>query len=371
MKHIRLVTRLLLFLVVLCNVGHAAETETLHLYVSPQGADTNPGTPGAPLRTIAHAASLASPGTTIHVAPGNYAGGIVTSTHGTVAQPVRFVAELKWTARIIPAPEDSVDFGWRNEGNHVEINGFDIDGVTGDIWRLGIYATGTGNLIRNNHVHRIGILTPCQEAGGAGIVASNPSRPTQVEVTGNIVQAIGNPGCRYVHGIYGTGSGRITNNVVYQVGFAGIHLWHGATSFLIANNTVVATTIGILLGGGDYYQTKVPLTNVMVANNVVVDNQYGIVETGDIGENNGYFHNLLYGNVQSDLDLLSAHSGTLHVDPRFLQYEPGNVVDLRLKGDSPAIDAGLQLTVTETDVLGQARQQGRQVDIGAHEFLGL
>src|SRR5438067_663298 len=40
------------------------------LYVSPSGSNSNPGTQTAPFATIEKADSVATPGTTIHVAPG-------------------------------------------------------------------------------------------------------------------------------------------------------------------------------------------------------------------------------------------------------------------------------------------------------------
>lgn len=43
------------------------------LYVSPSGDDGNPGTsPGAPLRTIQHAADLSQPGDLVLIQPGVY-----------------------------------------------------------------------------------------------------------------------------------------------------------------------------------------------------------------------------------------------------------------------------------------------------------
>src|SRR5260221_1553351 len=48
-----------------------------NLYVTSTGSDSNPCTQAAPCRNIARASNVATPGTIIHVAPGNYAGCIV------------------------------------------------------------------------------------------------------------------------------------------------------------------------------------------------------------------------------------------------------------------------------------------------------
>src|SRR5260221_7018458 len=50
----------------------AASAHAADYYVSTSGSDSNPGTSAQPFRTITHAYSSASAGTTIHVASGTY-----------------------------------------------------------------------------------------------------------------------------------------------------------------------------------------------------------------------------------------------------------------------------------------------------------
>ena len=58
-------------------------------FVSPTGADTNPGTSAAaPFRTVQKALDLAAAGSTITLAPGVYRESIVTKTAGTAASPI-------------------------------------------------------------------------------------------------------------------------------------------------------------------------------------------------------------------------------------------------------------------------------------------
>src|SRR3954447_14779335 len=58
-------------------------------FVSPSGADTNPGTSAsAPFKTIQKALDLAAAGSTITLAPGVYRESIVTQTAGTAASPI-------------------------------------------------------------------------------------------------------------------------------------------------------------------------------------------------------------------------------------------------------------------------------------------
>src|SRR5665647_1287161 len=49
----------------------ATPATAYHLFVGPNGADTNPGTAAAPFRSIGRAAQVALPDTTVHVAPGS------------------------------------------------------------------------------------------------------------------------------------------------------------------------------------------------------------------------------------------------------------------------------------------------------------
>src|ERR1051326_5000361 len=70
-----------------------ARAESATLYVSTQGNDSYPGTAAQPFRTITHAYSLASAGTTILVAPGTYTDyssgwGIHLGKSGTASSPI-------------------------------------------------------------------------------------------------------------------------------------------------------------------------------------------------------------------------------------------------------------------------------------------
>ena len=68
-----------------------AEPTLRTLYVSPSGDDGNPGTsPGAPLRTVQHAASLAQAGDLVLIQPGVYRESVSVPRSGTAAQPIVF-----------------------------------------------------------------------------------------------------------------------------------------------------------------------------------------------------------------------------------------------------------------------------------------
>jgi hypothetical protein len=61
-----------------------------HYYVSPQGNDTHPGSPGEPWRTIQHAADAVNPGDTVTVRAGAYKEAVSFSRSGTQEAPITF-----------------------------------------------------------------------------------------------------------------------------------------------------------------------------------------------------------------------------------------------------------------------------------------
>ena len=118
-----------------------ATTVTGHLYVSPSGSDSNPGTQAKPVKTIARADALARAGYVIHVAPGTYSvaapslssAGIRTTRSGTASARIRFQSDVKWGAKIVFS---GTGMGWNSKGAYVDIEGFDITGSG----RIGILA---------------------------------------------------------------------------------------------------------------------------------------------------------------------------------------------------------------------------------------
>src|ERR1043166_9578920 len=71
-------------------------------YVSPTGSDANAGTQAAPFKNITKAASAVIAGGTVHVRPGIYAGQFATTASGTAEARIRYVSDIKWSAKIVP-----------------------------------------------------------------------------------------------------------------------------------------------------------------------------------------------------------------------------------------------------------------------------
>lgn len=348
-----------------------APASKYNYYVSPDGSNSNPGTESSPFQTIEHAAKIALPGTTIHVGKGTYAGGFRTTISGEANARVVYVSVVKGGARIVPPVKSANNTAWDNRGSYVDIVGFDIDGrgsTTGTPWLHGIYNGGSHVSIRNNHVQHIAEKATCGGAGSSGIGVDSYYRGVNSDVIGNSVHNIGATGCKFSKGIYLNTTGRIQNNVLYAIGGAGIQLWHDANRATISNNTVVGSTAGILVGGGDYYHTKGPNDYTKVHNNIVFDNKTGITEHGSTGKNNTYRNNLVFQNATADWGLRNGltHTGTIAAAPKFVSYSKNGKVDLRLLPNSPGIGKGIASQTPPVDINGKARKLAAY-DVGAYQ----
>jgi len=323
-----------------------AEPVRTHLYVAPGGSDSNPGTRAEPLRTLVRAAQAVTPGTTVHVAPGVYSGGVRSNTNGAPDARIVFQSSGRWGARIVPPLDARQSAAWDNRGSYVDIIGFEVDGSqyqSGMKWVSGIYNGGSHNSVLNNHVHHIGLDVPCEPKGGAGIGVDSYYKGIDATVSGNRVHDIGPPGCRFMHGIYVSTTADVRNNVVYRISGAGIHLWHDASHVTIHANTVAASGTGIVVGGGDFYHAKGPNDHTHVSNNIVYDNGHGILEQGATGRHNSFRNNLVYGNNDGDWKLADGreHTGSISAPPQFVEYRVNGTPDFRLLPGSPAIGQGL------------------------------
>lgn len=341
-----------------------------HLYVSSDGDDDNPGTAALPFLSIERAAQAAFPDTTIHVAPGNYPGGFKTSANGSAKARIYYISSKPGAARIVPPAVSANTTAWDNRGNYVDIVGFEIDGSIdqgGTKWLNGLYSAGSFDSLRHNVVHHIANSVPCTTADGAGITIESYYKGVEAEVIGNKVYDIGPPGCAAVQGITINTSALVANNLVFRSGNAGIYLWHDANHVRVIDNTVTGSSIGILVGGGDFYFTAGPNDYSVISNNIVFDNKSGIVETGATGKHNSYRNNLVFANPTADWRLANrlAPTATVAADPAFLSYRRDGIPDFRLGKASPAIGKGDPQHAHPVDFNGDARSAASGIDLGA------
>ncbi|MGB8651451.1 MAG: right-handed parallel beta-helix repeat-containing protein [Mycobacteriales bacterium] len=270
------------------------------LYVSPSGSDRNPGTLSRPFRQVSVAARVATPGTVVHVAPGDYAA-VTSARSGTKGAPITFRSDDRWEAKVRGPGSTSA---WTNTGDWVVVQGFDISGSS----YSGITTTASHGRFVDNHVHDL--VAPNCLRGGGGIVAESYTA-TDNDTVGNVIHDIGTPGqeCGLIHGIYyqSPAAGRIERNVIHDVSGAGIHLWHNANTVTITGNLVFHNRQdGIAIGGSREGNDLPPgvASHVTVTDNVVRDNgHYGIRELGRVGLNS-YVRNVASGNAYGDYHLI-------------------------------------------------------------------
>jgi parallel beta-helix repeat protein len=331
----------------------------VNFYVSPSGNDSADGSAAHPWKTLEKAAVTVGPGTTVHVAAGDYWLGNVelkTEASGTAAARIRYVSDARWSARLRSTKTGNSAVWW-NKGDYVDIEGFDISGAGAS----GIYNEGSHTRIVENHVHDIP-APGCPENGGAGIQDGN-FRATDDDVIGNWVHDIGQYDlpCQRVHGIYhANAGGHIVNNVAFHNEGWGIHLWHAATGVTIVGNTIFSNGYGGIVVGADsadFPGRGGKDDHTVVEDNIVFQNGlrsdargYGIIENGAVGRSNRYIRNVVYRNLPGDMRVpRGSESGTVHADPQFVNYRADGKGDYHLRPESPACSQGWRHVACATD----------------------
>lgn len=325
---------------------------TADLVVAPNGDDGASGKADAPLRTIEAAAKQARPGMTVLVRDGTYTEDFKTSADGTAEARIAYVAESPNVKIVGTDDEDGV---WENDGDYVDIVGFDVSGPNG----LGIYSLGSHVRIMNNHVHNV--------PGNCIYVKNDDYSLADVDVIGNTVSDCGKD--ELDHNIYVTQRGGVVaNNISYGSTGFGIQCWHACNDIVIVNNLVFDNEQGGIVIGGET-DNDVGVDNSLVANNIAVGNgREGIREGGTSGPGNRFVHNLLWDNG-SDAILIKTgtEQGTMVEDPQFVSFQKDGSGNYRLQPSSPAVDTGTSDQAPPVAIDLAPRPQGGGFDLGVFE----
>jgi parallel beta-helix repeat protein len=334
-------------------------------YVSNNGNDAYDGSACHPWQTITKAASTVGAGSTVNVTSGIYAETINSTASGTADAHIKFLSIDQWEAKVISSAGPGQN-AWTIAGAYTDIVGFDISN-SGTSGNQLFKAAGAHVSFLNNRVHDM-INVACYS--GAGIQLGSGSAFTRVD--GNYVFNIGMPpatakatGCNQMHGIYVSSSNNtITNNITFNNGDLGIHVFgHAASNNVVANNTVFGNWRGIVVGD----DTTGASANY-IANNIVYANlSEGIYESGTVS-NNTFTNNLIFGNSPELGFMTDPVANTVTANPRFVNYTGDSTGDYNLQPSSPAIDHGTSVGAPSTDFNGGARPQGSSWDIGAYEW---
>jgi hypothetical protein len=188
---------------------------------------------------------------------------------------------------------------------------------------------------------------------------------------GNFIQANGRVSLNshLDHGMNLRGDNElVANNLIAANSASGIQVagYTTVSNLKIYNNTIVNSynTQGIMLW--------MAMDGVDIANNIIYGNaSYGVNTSDCHGSGVTIRNNLFYNNpsgawnmVDNGSDVSYTTSGNLTTsDPSFVNWWS----DWHLNLGSPAIDAGLTLTIVPTDYDGVSRPQGNAYDIGAYE----
>ncbi|MEI6914077.1 MAG: right-handed parallel beta-helix repeat-containing protein, partial [Armatimonadota bacterium] len=130
-----------------------------------------------------------------------------------------------------------------------------------------------------------------------------------------------------------------------------------SSSPAITNNTVSGSSTGISCSA----------SASSITNNIVAYSAKGIAVVGS--EIPVLSNNCFYNPTGTNYDGLSAGSGDISTDPKFVSAEYGR---LHIQQGSPCVDSGLDSAVQPSwkDMDGQLRLQGARVDMGADESDG-
>ena len=252
---------------------------------------------------------------------------------------------------------------WQNSGAYVDIEGFDISSSSLDTY-IGIHSQGSYDRTLYNHIHDLG-APPGSCPQGGGIMMGDMATTGQ-EAHGNVVHDVGPPpgACREIHGIYVSAPYcKVTNNLLFRNSGMGIQLWGRPDHCLVANNTIFANGRGLVVGGDPKYGSN---DYTVVANNIVYRNvDVGVYESGLIGPNNRFVHNLVYGNKTDWFLKKGRQIGGIEADPRFVRYTGTLDGDYRLQKGSPAIATGAAEFAPGVDYERNPRHT--PPDIGAYE----
>jgi len=255
-------------------------------HVSPQGADSNPGTVKRPFRTIQRAANIVHPGDTVIVEDGTYGNPLASGAGSTLVNVAHsgtpnayiiFRARHKWGA-VLDGRNNTTAEGWEFAGNYIRVQDFEMKGFSEDA--LSNYRGGQFITITGNHIHDIGRYCTDTNIGRDGIFLSNNS----ITIERNVIHDIGRysegeNGCRPAntyyqgndHGIYVAGASdvMIRNNVFYNITHGwSIHVYPKPVGNLAVLNNTFAFPNSWYAG---HIVIAVPVTNSRIENNIFYD----------------------------------------------------------------------------------------------------
>lgn len=406
--------RILMTVTAALGIVGAARADSFH--VATTGDDAAAGTSAAPWRTIQRAVRAVSPGDTVIVHAGSYAG-FVVDVRGTDAGPIAFVAD--GAVAIDGAATTDRDAIHVEGASWVRIEGFTVTHAA----RAGISAIDCDHVaLRGNRVDqnaKWGIFSAfCDDlvvenneasrsAEQHGIYASNSAdRPvirhnriwgnamcgihmngdisqggdgviSDAVVEDNVIFDNGRAGGSAINGD-GVTRAVIRNNVLDGNHASGISLYQidgGAPSI---GNQVINNTVRMASDARWAINLQNDATGNVLRNNILIHpspsrgavDLCGTCASGLVSDHNAVVGRFSIDGTMVDLATWRARTGgdaaSFVASETELFADPGSG-DLALRAGSPAIDRGVVNGAPADDLAGTSRPQGAAMDIGAYE----
>jgi len=369
-------------------------------YVATTGSDANPCTQAQPCQTIAQGIRSLRSGDTLYLRGGTYTEGINTNT-----QPIP--SGTSWSSATVIAayPGETVilrpSSGWFVVGvggdasvRYIILDRLILDainvnargsGVTAEGYALALGCCDDANHIRfqngeikNAWGQNVDLQGSFNEiirskiSNSRGAYGFYISKGHDHLIDGN--EIYNNAGYAiHIYSGYYTGPGQgstdnhiVRNNRMYNNGFDLLFpamVVSKGTNVLVYNNLIYNNFAGIAI---DYSET-----NAQIYSNTIYNNRNAYAGISMSGSTKGTIvkNNIIYQNAvaMDDQGAGTIQSNNLTTDPKFMNAAAN---DFRLQSTSPAIDAGVTVSVVPTDINGLPRPQGTGYDIGAYEYQG-
>jgi len=215
-------------------------------------------------------------------------------------------------------------------------------------WNLDSNSSDYRMIIRNNVVHGTRNLVPtqvlCFITDGNGIIVDDSKNTQHGSTLGPYL-----------------GRTLITNNVVYDNGGPGIHVYL-SEHVDIVNNTAYYNQQSEELWQGeiDAWDSD----DIVIRNNIMYAKNDKPINSNNNNTDIVHDYNLYWGGNGTYVN----GTNTIIDDPLFLapSLEPG--ADFQIAGPSPAVDAGSEQMAPDDDIIGTTRPVGSGYDIGAYEY---
>lgn len=386
-------------------------------YVSATGDDSGSGSQSNPWARIQHAVNRSSAGDTIVVESGIYNEFVQIENSGELFSPI-----------VIQSPDSAKLQGFQVNANHVAIEGFQFEYLGGDSSEVGIIVNGNDILIQQNtfqdlplwsvragsrseYTQSLRVIGNKIQNGGAGFLLYGNYLLVQNNEFERLNYKSENPDAITFFG----SNIRIENNLIWgstredvagsETGITAFQTWDNngefARQILISNNRIHGVNSCFVFEGLFYKQNRDWLLRNNVCSDIwlytgIVHDIYnarlyhntfyqseaqGIAFRGS-GSNTEVLNNIFSHNEQAftvdhseffsaDYNLYHATSLTEWDDSHSFTGDPtftdAQANDFSLMPGSEAIDKG-QDTGVNTDLAGDSRPYGEQVDIGAYEY---